>query len=295
MSLSEPILSERQGYWATHPYHRLNVEDYIEEFCGWTALTELFELVYDEKQKAFFITMFLTGGRVTEVLLLKKNNFTVLPEEGIIKVTDMRLLKRYEKLDGYVDAEGNNRWHTDKITAFRDTFTIDRREPFTKILEHYLKQVNDSKLANDPKKASDVYLFPSPYSHSRKYKKKYLHSQKVDWYVPDANGEIPYTMQWAYMIIREVNDCASEELKHKLGLLRPFRDKKGNTIADEIHLFLHWFRSQRASQLARDYKLDVVELIDYFNWKDIETAVMYAKKGGSGLTEKMRKAKVRYI
>jgi integrase len=186
MTLSETSLqTERQGYWATHPYNRLNVEEYVEKFCGWQALTELINLIYDEKQKAFFVTMFQTGGRVTEVLLLKKYNFTVLPDEGIVKVTQMRLLKRYEKLDNYVDTEGKNRWHTQRLVKFRKTFTIQRREPFTLILENYLKQVN----------GPDVYLFASPYTHSRRYVKRHLPSEEVKLHAEDVNGQVPYTPQ----------------------------------------------------------------------------------------------------
>jgi len=297
---SEPsIQTEKHGWWYDHPYNRLNVKDYVRQFCGWKALTELIQLIYDEKQKAFFVTLFLTGGRVTEVLLLMKSNFEV--ERNVVEVTDMRLLKKYKKLDEYIDpVTGKPRWHTEKFTRFRKPFTIQRREPFTPILEAWIKKTKDSKIVNDPKKKpSDVYLFPSPQSHSRRYMKNLFLSEKaktkVNWYVPDANGEIPYTLQWAYLIIRDVNNRASQGLKKRLGLLIPFRDKEGKKIADEIHLFLHWFRSQRASQLAKDYKLGVPELVDLFEWEDMKTAIRYAKMGGETLTEKMSKARVQYV
>jgi hypothetical protein len=216
--------------------------------------------------------------------LLKKYNFTVLPDEGIVKVTQMRLLKRYEKLDGYVDAEGKNRWHTQKLVKFRKTFTIQRREPFTPILEECLKQVN----------GPEVHLLTSPYAHSRRYVKKHLPSQEVKTHAADVNGQVPYTPEWAYLNIREVNRRASRDLKERLGLMKPFINDKGVKISDEIHLWLHWFRSQRASQLVNDYGFEVMDLVNYFDWKDVETAIRYAKKGWRGLTEKMNKAHVQY-
>lgn len=224
--------------------------------------------------------MFQTGGRALEVLLLKRNNFTILPDEGIIKVEDMRLLKRYEKLDSYKDSEGKSRWHTRLLKKTRKTFTIQRREPFTSILEGHLDSI----------KQSSAYLFPSPYNHHRKFKK--IHT--ADNSLLDVNGQIPYTVVWAYLNIREVNNNASEDLKERLGLLRPFKTKAGETIADEIHLWLHWFRSQRASQLVNDYNFDEMDLLGYFSWEDLRTALRYAKKGWRGLTAKMNKADVVY-
>jgi hypothetical protein len=76
--------------------------------------------------------------------------------------------------------------------------------------------------------------------------------------------------------------------------MRPFINEKGVKISDEIHLWLHWFRSQRASQLVCDYSFEVMDLVNYFDWKDVETAIRYAKKGWRGLTEKMNNAHVQY-
>jgi len=278
------IQIEKHGYWADHehhPYYRLNVEDYIDEFCGWTALKELIGYIHSEVKKAFFITMFLTGGRVTEVLSLRKHNFEVLENEDVIKITQMHLLKRYKKLDSYVDSEGKNRWHTQKQMKFRKTFTIKRQEPFTKVLEKYLDSIDNS----------NALLFPSPSFHHRAFNKAHglpLRREKED---PE---EHPFTRQWAYLAIREVNKKIPRDLKHRLGLDREWLDDNGKKIADEIHLWLHWFRSQRASQLVSDYGFEVVDLVNYFDWKDIETALRYAKKGWRGLTEKMNKVKVHY-
>jgi hypothetical protein len=279
---SEPLFTEKPSYWKLHKYHRLSVEDFVEEFCGWPALKELIDYIHDEVKKAFFITMFLTGGRVTEVLSLCKRNFEILENEDVIKVTQMRLLKRYKKIDSYPDPiTGKPRWHTQKQMKFRKTFTIKRQEPFTKVLERYLDRIDNS----------NALLFPSPSFHHRNFNKAHGLPQRRK---PEDIEEHPFTRQWAYLTIREVNKKLPEELKARLGLNKVWYDEDGKKIADEIHLWLHWFRSQRASGLVSDYGFEVVDLVAYFDWKDMETALRYAKKGWRGLTEKMNKVKVHY-
>jgi len=49
----------------------------------------------------------------------------------------------------------------------------------------------------------------------------------------------------------------------------------------------HWFRAQRASQLAFEYGFDEHELIEWFLWRDYMTAFNYARKGYKGLAMKM--------
>jgi len=51
----------------------------------------------------------------------------------------------------------------------------------------------------------------------------------------------------------------------------------------------HWFRAQRASQLAFEYGFSEHELIEWFLWRDYMTAFNYARKGYKGLAAKMVK------
>jgi hypothetical protein len=69
-------------------------------------------------------------------------------------------------------------------------------------------------------------------------------------------------------------------------------DKK---ISSTLHLWLHWFRSQRASQLVRDYGFEVIDLIKYFSWEKYETALHYAQKGWKDLASKMQARKITYV
>lgn len=277
---------QKQGWWAdheNHPYHRLNVEKYIDEFCGWHNLEKLISYIPDEMQKAYFVTLFQTGGRATETLLLTKEVFTVLPEDGVIKVKGMKMLKRYEKTDSYKDEQGKNHWVTEKdLSAVRKTFVIKRSEPFSPILERYLEGISNP----------EAYLFPSPQIHSRRYRK--THSVDESLLV---NGQFPYSRKWAYRVIRDVNDKLPQDLKEKLGLNQPFivsEFGKAVKISDKIHLWLHFFRSQKASQLVNDYGFEVMDLVGYFTWKDYETALRYAKKGWRGLLDKMNRANAVY-
>jgi len=53
-------------------------------------------------------------------------------------------------------------------------------------------------------------------------------------------------------------------------------------------LYPHWFRAQRASQLALEYGWDAGKLSEYFSWKHFPTALRYARLGWKGLAESMK-------
>jgi len=67
-------MSLKVGYWATNEYHRLNVKDFVEEFCGWNPLLDLMNHADSQRNKAFLTALFQTGGRTSEVLALQKQN-----------------------------------------------------------------------------------------------------------------------------------------------------------------------------------------------------------------------------
>jgi len=50
----------------------------------------------------------------------------------------------------------------------------------------------------------------------------------------------------------------------------------------------HAFRSWRASQLVQDYGFEVLDLIDFFTWEKLDTALGYTRRGPWGLAKKMR-------
>jgi len=100
----------------------------------------------------------------------------------------------------------------------------------------------------------------------------------------------PLSRFWAYYTIRRLDEAVSPELRQKLGLDKPFV-VDGKVVKDKLHLWLHFFRSQRACCLVSEYGFQLHELLDYFSWEHIQTAMDYAKKGWRGLAEKMLRKK----
>ena len=58
--------------------------------------------------------------------------------------------------------------------------------------------------------------------------------------------------------------------------------------ATGIDIWPHWFRSQRASQLVSDYQFELLDLLDFFSWDKVDTAITYTRRGPWGLARKMR-------
>ena len=229
-------------------YRRLNVETYVKKFCGWSALEEMLKYSVKPRDTFFFTTLIKTGGRAKEVLALTKQNFIL--DNPFIVVTNMQLEKHYRKIKDATPGTPT----TEKIYAIRNDFSMPFTEPLSK------------ELIEDLATSEDL-LFPSPY-------KRDMHK--------------PLSRIRMYQLIRELNDRLPYSLKRELGLTVPFMDPTRTVkIDDEIHLWLHWARSQRASQLAADYDFTEGDLLEWFGWKDIKTATRYAHKGYAKLGAKM--------
>jgi integrase len=250
-------VSRQIGYWATHPYIRLNVRDYSEEWVGYEPLLELIELASEPREQAFLSALFLTGGRVSEVLALKKSMFEIRKRERVIVVRNMPLLKRYRKLSEVKDEEGKRKWVTERLQKTRKPFPIPLKEPLTPYLLNWIESISEE----------EGLLFPSPYRVGK-----------------------PLSRFWAYHIIRDLDNRLTPELRQKLGLHKPFV-VDGKVVKDRLHLWLHFFRSQRACCLVSEYGFQLHDLIDWFSWEHIQTAMDYAKKGWRGLAEKMLRKK----
>jgi integrase len=233
------------------------VRDYSEEWIGYQPLLELIELAGTPREQAFLSALFLTGGRVSEVLALKKSMFEIRKRERVIVVRNMPLLKRYKKLQEIKDGGGKCKWVTQKIEARRKPFPILLKEPLVPYLLNWIEAIPEE----------DGLLFPSPYRVGK-----------------------PLSRFWAYYTIRRLDEAVSPELKGKLGLDKPFV-VDGKVVKDKLHLWLHFFRSQRACCLVSEYGFQLHELLDYFSWEHIQTAMGYAKKGWRGLAEKMLRKK----
>jgi hypothetical protein len=200
------------------------------------------------------LSMFKTGGRASEALSLTNMNFQFIPVENIVLVKDMRLLKRYLKKGETTDPETNKkRWITERlVNATRNEFPILLGEPLTTELLAWLKD-------------KQSLLSPSPIKHG-----------------------FPLGRRWAYHLVRELDAKLPDTLREELDLNKPLKNKQGDEVRKRIHLWPHWFRSQRASQLVADYNFQEQDLLEWFTWEDIETSVRYAHKGWTSLANKMK-------
>jgi len=219
----------------------------LEEFDGWDFMLRLVEEcrntpykapailegrladAYMDKlirrDQALIATLFETGGRVSEVVQLRRRNFRI--GDRAVIVTGMRVLKRFEKVGEYTDDDGRKRWVTKPVYETRGRFPIRIDEPLVPYMLDWIREVDD-------------YLFPST-DPSREH----------------------ISRSWAYKIVRRVGD--------RLGR----------------HIWPHYFRSQRASQLVQDYGFTLHQLVRFFNWENIPTALRYAKLDVTGLLDAM--------
>ncbi len=232
-------------------YHRLNVYDYVNEFCGWAALEELTKYAGSPRNELYLLGLIKTSGRATEVLCLEKENFNVIPKKKYILVQNMKLEKRWRKVK--LQDGSSVREH---MEAIRKPFPVLLKEPLSQELLEHLEASKDGG------------LFVSPYKAHK-----------------------PLTRDWGYKLIRRINDDIPRSLFNRLGLNITFRDRVTQAAtADMIHLWQHWFRSKRASQLRAEYDFSEPDLMEFFGWLDYKTALHYSKLGASNLAKKMLKA-----
>jgi len=276
------VAKTRGWYWKVHgdSYQRFRVGE-LPKFCGWPTLlklikecertpyfkrSHLFKLTEEEKEKlrkkliardkALIATAFETGGRIQEVLMLKKENFTVLEDRIVVK--DMPVVKRYEKVgeriekwQGEGEPEDTKTWHWSyKYDAWirrrfitkpkmdrRNVLEIPRFEPLTPYIIEWLEQLPE-----------ESWMFPG--------------------YGKNVNK--PITTTRAYQIVKSV------------GLRCGITD-----------ICCHWFRSMRASQLAEEYDWQEFQLMKFFSWKTDRIARLYAKLSSTKLFELMASNKIR--
>lgn len=140
----------KPGHWATHKYKRHSVERDVEEFVGWGPLQKMTSLAR-QRDAAFAAFAFQTGGRVSEVRMLQRNNF-ILKNPKVILVTKMRVLKRFHR--EFDSATKKKRVVLDEV--YRKTFPIRRDEELVKIMLEWLEQQDDWLFPTN--RGTDPYL-----------------------------------------------------------------------------------------------------------------------------------------
>jgi len=172
----------KEGYWKTHKFERRSVEDLArKKFCGWNVLLEMIDACDDptrynpqdyplmkERDKALLAAIFETGGRLSEVLQLRKEMFSI--GEEWISVKGMPVLKHFRRIK---DDDGNT-VKTKTIKTTRE-FTFRRAEPLAEILVAWI----DLYATN--------YLFPS-----KTKKRKTLSYQRAYQIVTEIGKKIGF-------------------------------------------------------------------------------------------------------
>jgi len=170
------------GYWSTHEYHRMAVTN-LQGWLGWTPFMKLVGLSKGSRERAFICASFATGGRITEVLALRKSNFEVLKDQGIVLIKGMALKKRYRKVEAITKEDGSKGWLTEPVLKSRAAFPIVMAEPTTGIVLDWLGGIQD-------------LLFESPYRDG------------------------PLSRFWGYNVLRELDRGIDPRLREELGLTK---------------------------------------------------------------------------
>ena len=109
----------------------------VKTFIGWSYIEKLVELsAYPE----VVIGLFLTGGRASEVLELRKQMFAEF--DDYYEIVGMPVFKRYDVVEKYIDSFGKRRWKTELVME-RRTFPLLKSESFSTELWEYAQSCQD--------------------------------------------------------------------------------------------------------------------------------------------------------
>ncbi len=115
-------------------------------FVGWPKITKIIDKAQEGITKLLIMSLFLTGGRTNEVLLLTKKNFDIKSSKHSIVMKDMHLSKKY-RVAGYDYDEQNKLIRlTEKVNTTRDSFPILYREPLTNRYLEHIQRIKRNKL-----------------------------------------------------------------------------------------------------------------------------------------------------
>jgi len=279
------------GSW--EEYTRAGVRK-LRDFIGWPTILRLLwecrnthyyanpkDFRFDEEERlqlrealcirdqALLATAFLTGGRISETLMLHADNFIV--ERERIVVREMPLLKRYtlEKEELWTSPTPPTRLRRGEDYRWdkgRGLFVIEHKvsevqvaergdfpiplweQPLAGILLRRIEWARRERervegTAIGKRRGGRAWLFPSPYKTKRK------ESVGVQKWIED-------------MFELRTRPWVSPQKGYKVS--RMVGERIGLTGAS--HLFNHWWRSQRASQLKEDYQLEEPQLEGFFSW-----------------------------
>lgn len=236
------LVQPQKAWWDKHEYKRRSVERDVDTFCGWETLTEIVQVVNREILQDLIVCSFKVAGRITETLNLRREMFEFHPENNQVIIRKFRVLKRYKKVDSYIECgrcgEYNNKFDVECKDCGANLIHGGKRHYITEPIVFYRKPFTfpyDEKL--------NEFLFRRV-------------EQTDDFLFVNPDTDKPYSRQWAY-----------EQMK-------PF----GYQVGLGHHLYTHWFRAERLSQLGEEYSMDELELKNFTAITKSETISKYAKK-----------------
>jgi integrase len=114
--------------------------DEVEGFCGWEFLLRLVTVFESPMHQGFIASLFETGGRISEVLQLRKTHFNLGLHPELIVVEHMPVLKRYELVEKKPDQTKKRgfHWVTKKKSDYR-FFPIRRDEALVPYMLKWLE------------------------------------------------------------------------------------------------------------------------------------------------------------
>ncbi len=272
------LTKRKDGTWEN--YKRATLDD-VEDFVGWEIILRLLlaalrtiyyrrstpnipdhareELRYGLQFRdiSLEVIAMLTGGRISETLMLHAGNFT--EQSNRIVVRNMPLLKRYtvhreeiaRSLSPPDELEPGHqyRWDKDEKSFIiervyttprivkRRNFPIPKWErPLVDILQLRIAWANQQE-------GEYKWLFPTPKLPVR------VESPGVQKWIEDEFGlEVRawISPQRAYQVVRRLG----ERVK----------------LRETAHIWNHWWRIMRASQLGVDYEFEDAHLNAFFGW-----------------------------
>lgn len=166
----------RYSYWNDHTYHRRSIEKSFDGFCGWNTLENLVEPL-DLENKGLVSTLFETGGRATECLALKKDNFEI--QDRVVLVKRMPVLKQRQRVV-FKDEDGNEWYYMGEEKPIKysvkklddRTFPISLNDPLASVLLEFIGTKKEGEL-----------LFPFGYS------KLYMRIRDLEKNAGEKHGE----------------------------------------------------------------------------------------------------------
>ena len=128
-------------------FKRVSISKDVQDFCGWNFLLEIMDACRTSFEKALIATLFESGCRVSELLMLKKHNFLLDIHPELIVVDGAPVLKKYKKVDEVPDPKrkSGKRWITQHVVKYR-TFPIKRSEPLVEPMLDWMEKVRGEKL-----------------------------------------------------------------------------------------------------------------------------------------------------